>query len=73
MKSSFKGSPTIAFIIMAAANFLAMIVFAILYLLYKDDQGERYPLMLIAAGVSLIAGILMLVAYAYFHNKLHGK
>lgn len=72
MKKSSKGSPTLAFIIMAIANFMAMVVFSVLYFLYTNADGERYTLMIIAAGISLVAGILMLFAYAYFHKKLHG-
>lgn len=73
MKNSAQGSPTFAFIIMGVANFLAMIVFGMLYLLFVDDNGERNILLLLAAGVSLIAGILMFILYGYFHKKLHGN
>ena len=72
MKKSTKGSPALSFIIMAVANFLAMIVFGILYLIYTDESGERQPILLVAVGISLIAGVLMLIAYGYFHKKLHG-
>lgn len=57
---------------MGVANFLAMIVFGMLYLVFTNDEGERNVLLLLAAGVSLIAGILMFVLYGYFHKKLHG-
>ena len=57
---------------MAVANFMAMVVFAALYFLYTNAEGERYTLMLVAAGVSFMAGILMLFAYAYFRKQLHG-
>lgn len=73
VKKSTKGSPTFAFIIMATANFLAMIVFGLLYLVFTDEQGERNILLLVAAGISLFAGIAMLFLYAYFHKKLHGS
>lgn len=72
MKNSAQGSPTSAFIIMGVANFLAMIVFGMLYLVFINDEGERNILLLLAAGISLMAGILMFVLYGYFHKKLHG-
>lgn len=72
MKNSAQGSPTSAFIIMGVANFLAMIVFGMLYLVFTNDEGERNILLLLAAGISLMAGILMFVLYGYFHKKLHG-
>ena len=58
---------------MGVANFLAMIVFGMLYLFFVNEEGERNILLLLAAGVSLIAGVLMLLAYFYFHKKLHGN
>lgn len=57
---------------MGIANFLAMIVFGMLYLVFTNDEGERNILLLLAAGISLLAGILMFVLYGYFHKKLHG-
>lgn len=57
---------------MGVANFLAMIVFGMLYLVFTNDEGERNILLLLAAGISLMAGILMFVLYGYFHKKLHG-
>lgn len=73
MKNSEQGNPTFAFIIMGVANFLAMIVFGMLYLLFTNDRGERNILLLLAAGVSMIAGILMFVLYGFFHKKLYGN
>lgn len=58
---------------MGVANFLAMIVFGMLYLLFTNDRGERNILLLLAAVISLLAGILMFVLYGYFHKKLHGS
>ena len=57
---------------MGVANFLAMIVFGMLYLVFINDEGERNILLLLAAVISLMAGILMFVLYGYFHKKLHG-
>ncbi len=68
--SSSQKSPANSFIIMAIANFLASFVFGFLYLLYTNDEGERYILLLLAAGVSLLSGILMIVLYGYFQKKL---
>ncbi|MGE3800589.1 MAG: hypothetical protein AB7H80_06180 [Candidatus Kapaibacterium sp.] len=68
--SSAQKSPANSFIIMAIANFLATFVFGFLYLLYKNDEGERYTLLLLAAGISLFSGIMMIVLYAYFQKRL---
>lgn len=68
--NSTQKSPATSFLIMAAANFMAMFVFGMLWLLYRADDGTRYPLMLIAAGVSLVSGIAMLILYGYFQKRL---
>ena len=68
--SSQQKSPANSFIIMAIANFLATFVFGFLFLLYKNDAGERYTLLLVAAGVSLLSGILMIILYGYFQKRL---
>lgn len=63
-------SPATAFLIMAAANFLASFVFGLLWLVYKADDGSRYMLLLIAAGLSVLTGIAMIFLYGYFQRKL---
>ncbi len=63
-------SPATSFLIMAAANFLAMFVFGILWLLYRADDGSRFTLLLVAAGISLVCAIAMLVLYGYFQKRL---
>ena len=55
---------------MAIANFLAMFVFGLLYLLYTDDEGGRYTLLLLATGISLFSGVMMVVLYGYFQKRL---
>lgn len=63
-------SPATSFLIMAGANFLAMFVFGILWLFYRSDDGTRFTLLLIAAAISLVCAIAMLVLYAYFQKRL---
>ena len=72
-QKSVKGkakSPATSFLIMAAANFAASFVFGILWLAYTSDDGSRQFLFLVAAGVSMLSGIIMIVLYGYFQKKL---
>ena len=71
MKSK-QSNPAFSFVIMSIANFLAMLVFGLLYLLYKPN-GERYTLLLIAAIISFVCAIAMLVLYGYFHKKIESQ
>lgn len=63
-------SPATSFLIMAAANFAASFVFAILWLVYVSSDGSRQILFLVAAGVSMLSGVIMIFLYAYFQSKL---
>ncbi len=63
-------SPASSFLIMAAANFAASFVFGILWLAYVSSDGSRQVLFLVAAGVSMLSGVIMIVLYGYFQKKL---
>jgi hypothetical protein len=63
--------PAAGFLIMAAFNILAAIVFLVFYFLYDTRGGEHSYFLLIAAVVSFVAGVGLLVAYNFFKGKFN--
>jgi hypothetical protein len=70
MSKPTQSNPASAFIIIGIANTLATVVFGLLYVLYTNDEGERYTLLLIAAVISLISGLSMFYLYGHFRKKI---
>lgn len=66
-------NPAIGFLIMAAFNFLAGIVFIVFYFLHRNAEGEQSYFLLIAAIVSIAAAVGLVVAYNVFKRKLSGS
>lgn len=54
---------------MAGLNLLVAAIFFVCYIFYRNADGTKSALILVAASVGLLASILSFVAYSVFTKK----
>lgn len=63
-------NPATLFLNLAAGNAAVSLVFIVIYFIYTSKGGDRGYLLLLAAGIAMVAAVGSVIAYFHFHKKI---